>query len=65
MNKDEAKNLLEINRDKMRKQKELNEQAEANLNAFDDDSSLISGPKNELDYQRMRKDIKESHNEKK
>jgi len=45
------------------KQKNINEKAEEEMSEYDD-SPLVSGPKNELDYQRMKKDIKESNDEK-
>jgi len=63
MTKDEAKKILEKNLEAMRKQKKLNKQAESKISEGDE-SSLISGPKNELDYQRMKRDIKESNDEK-
>ena len=63
MTKDEAKKTLENNLEAMRKQKKLNEQAESEISESGE-SSLISGPKNELDYQRMKRDIKESNDEK-
>ena len=47
----------------MRKQRKLNEQAEEDM-GDSDDSSLISGPQDELEYQRMKRDIKDSCDEK-
>ncbi|GAA6167563.1 hypothetical protein [Sessilibacter corallicola] len=63
MTKNDPKNILRRNLDAMREQWKLNEQAESEVDD-NNDSSNISGPKNELEYQRMKKDIKDSHNEK-
>lgn len=58
MNKEKAKKFLKKNQSEMRNQKERNKHAEESLNECDENLSLISGPKNELDYQRMKKEIK-------
>ena len=63
MTKDNAKNILKKNLDAMREQRKLNEQAEEDM-GDSDDSSLISGPQDELEYQRMKRDIKDSCDEK-
>lgn len=63
MTKDDPKHILKKNLDAMREQRKLNEQAEAEM-GDSDDSSHISGPQDELEYQRMKKDIKESCDEK-
>lgn len=49
----------------MREQRKRHEQAEIEIEKDEsDDSSNISGPKDELEYHRMKKDIKDSCDEK-
>lgn len=63
MTKSDPKNILRRNLDTMREQRRLYEQAESEADE-NNDSSNISGPKNELEYQRMKKDMKDSCNKK-
>lgn len=63
MTKDEPKRILDQNLEAMRKQKKLNLQAESEI-CDGHESSVIAGPKDDLGYQRMKSDIKESNDEK-
>lgn len=65
MTKDDPQNILKKNLRIMREQRKRHEQAEIEIEKDEsDDSSNISGPKDELEYHRMKKDIKDSCDEK-
>jgi hypothetical protein len=63
MTKNDPKDVLKRNLGLMREQRKRNEQAESEVDK-NDDSSNVSGPKDELEYQRMKKDLKDSSDEK-
>lgn len=60
MTKDDARKKLEDNLKQMREQRSRNEAIEDELTKATNDNGRVSGPKNDIDYQKMRKDIKES-----
>jgi hypothetical protein len=64
MNKDKAKALLESQKEQLRENLKKHEKAENTLDK-DHGGADILGPRDELEYQRMLKDIKESGNDKK
>jgi len=63
MNKDEARKKLEEQLKQMQEQSQLHEQAEQELDKNKKKNSKISGPRNDMEYQKMMNDIKESGNE--
>ena len=65
MNKDDARKQLEKNLDKMREQRRRIEGIEEEVTKATNGDGRISGPQNDIDYQKMRKDIKESGNDEK
>lgn len=63
MSKDEARKKLEEQRKQMQEQSQLHEQAEQALDKNKKKNSKISGPRNDIEYQQMLNDMKESENE--
>lgn len=64
MNKEKAKELLERQKEQLRGNLKKYEEAERNLNKHHDSADIL-GPKDDLEYQRMRKDIRDSGNDEK
>jgi hypothetical protein len=64
MNKEKARELLEKQKEQLRGNLKKYEEAEKNLNKRHDSADIL-GPKNDFEYQRMRKDIEDSGNDEK
>lgn len=65
MNKEEARKKLEKERKKIQEQSKLHEQVEAELDKCKKKNSKLSGPRNDIEYQKMLKDMNESDNDEK
>jgi hypothetical protein len=63
MNKEKAKELLESQKKQLKDNLKKYRKAENNLNEDQVDTDIL-GPRDDLEYQRMIKDIEESGNDK-
>ncbi len=63
MSEDEAMAILEKCKDQMLKQYDINDLADPDANALAGAHSMLAGPKTELGFRRILRDIKESGND--
>lgn len=61
MNSPTEREKLEKIKEELKSRKEIYESIEDSL---DDESNIILGPRNDLEYQKIKNEIKESKNEK-